>query len=92
MSRLPTSLSLVAIVCGCVAPSTAPVYSADYDVGYNQGCQTAALGARERFRDDTLYKTNAAYKSGWNNGYGLCHNENANRNDPMRAILSDFDR
>jgi hypothetical protein len=43
--------------------------------GYEDGCAGAGGGANPReqpYRDDALYNSDAAYRSGWNNGYSVC--------------------
>ena len=52
--------------------------SPDYRAGYQDGCNSAAPpGANKReeadkVRDEAAYKTNAAYRAGWNKGLNGC--------------------
>jgi hypothetical protein len=70
-----TSLLLLA---GCASPaSRAMQKSPDFKAGYSDGCASASLqGANPRdagpTRDEAAYRDNAAYHSGWGEGFGAC--------------------
>lgn len=67
-------LALVMAVAAC-APRVEPPrfnlsgYSAVYKRGHADGC-TSAKGTRER--DDRLYRDDADYMMGWNDGRSAC--------------------
>jgi hypothetical protein len=50
--------------------------SPNFHAGYSDGCAAASTsGANPRegaYRDEALYKNDAAYRAGWSNGYSLC--------------------
>jgi hypothetical protein len=70
-----TSLLLLA---ACSSPaSRAMRNSPDFKAGFSDGCASARLeGADKRdssvTRDDAAYGANAAYHSGWGEGFGAC--------------------
>lgn len=46
--------------------------------GYEDGCAAAGGGANPReqpYRDDALYNSDAAYRSGWNDGLSVCRSQ-----------------
>ena len=53
--------------------------SPNFRAGYTDGCAAASTsGANYRegaYRDDALYQTSAAYRSGWGNGFSVCRGE-----------------
>ncbi|HEY5047700.1 MAG TPA: hypothetical protein VII49_06775 [Rhizomicrobium sp.] len=54
--------------------------SANFQQGYEDGCASATQqGADLRGRlvqDDSLYKADAAYRTGWSNGFSACRTTN----------------
>jgi hypothetical protein len=63
--------------------------SPDYRAGYGDGCNSASAvssnaNADTRSRDDQAYAGNAAYRRGWNEGYGACR--------PMPQAMPDLRR
>jgi len=72
--------SCVVLLAGCglfpSAQERAVQKSPNYRTGYSDGCAAASTtGANPRegpYRDDTLYRSDAAYRAGWSNGYSLC--------------------
>jgi hypothetical protein len=53
--------------------------SPNFRAGYSDGCAAASTtGANYRegaYRDEALYKTSAAYRAGWGNGFSICRTE-----------------
>lgn len=53
--------------------------SPNFRAGYSDGCAAASTtGANYRegaYRDEALYKTSAAYRTGWGNGFSICRTE-----------------
>jgi len=54
--------------------------SPNFQSGYRDGCGDAnqqGADLRDRtLRDDTLYKTDAAYRAGYSNGFSVCRTTN----------------
>lgn len=51
--------------------------SPNFKDGYSDGCETANAGSANMnetnvYRDETLYKTDRAYRTGWGAGYTAC--------------------
>lgn len=51
--------------------------SPDYRAGYSDGCasagsQGADMARESRVRDETAYKGNQAYRTGWGTGFNAC--------------------
>ena len=69
-------LALVAGLCACAAQSkyaNEPLYGS----GYSDGCASASRGTSRTMptridRDERLYKSDKAYRAGWNAGYHAC--------------------
>jgi hypothetical protein len=55
--------------------------SPNFRAGYSDGCAAASTtGANPRegpYRDQALYNSDAAYRTGWSNGYSLCRGGSA---------------
>jgi hypothetical protein len=53
----------------------------DFRAGYGDGCAAASTtGANPRegpYRDESLYSTSKAYRTGWGNGFAVCRNQGA---------------
>lgn len=81
MRLLAIALPLALAACGLFpsAAERAVQRSPNFKAGYNDGCAAASTaGANYRedaFRDEALYKTSAAYRAGWGNGYSICRRE-----------------
>jgi hypothetical protein len=75
--RAPFLMSLL-LLAGCASPATRAMQnSPDFKAGYSDGCASASLeGANKRdtslTRDETAYRSNAAYHGGWGEGFGAC--------------------
>jgi hypothetical protein len=73
-------IAAAAVLGGCVlfpsAHDRALRKSPAFQDGYSDGCAAATTrGANYRegpFRDEQLYKTDAAYRAGWSNGFQTC--------------------
>ena len=83
--RAAFSLSLVlalsTALSGCVIfesrQDRALEKTAEFKDGYSDGCATASTKAANyaesnMVRDDTLFRTNRAYRQGWSAGYAGC--------------------
>jgi len=79
--RLPLLLLLLPLLASCALfeskQTRALRASPDYKSGYGDGCSSAgAVSANPRadtqMRDDQAFAGNAAYRMGWNEGYGAC--------------------
>ena len=65
--------------------------SQPYQVGYSDGCAAAnAAGASFRYgpvRNKEAFRTNKAYRAGWNTGYSACRQPMQRQNtNPMNPI------
>lgn len=78
MSGLARAALGALLLGGCAylqpAPPEAHVnlagYSASFRQGYADGCDsTGAFGQR---REERLYKTDADYRAGWDDGFSVC--------------------
>jgi hypothetical protein len=94
--RLSAALCmLIAIVPGAaraqsVPPASTPdPRSGDFHTGYADGCMHATSGLP---RNETRFKTNAAYHLGWTTGFSRCYdhqtiNTNGDPNGPLKNIF-----
>jgi len=63
--------------------------SPDYKVGYQDGCNSAWSPDANKRRDDTtvrddqLYQSNKAYRTGWNTGLNACRNTGGSSGVPQ---------
>src|ERR1700744_2873982 len=62
--------------------------SPDYKSGYGDGCSSASVvnanpRADTQIRDDQAFAGNAAYRMGWNEGFGACRPAPMPGNDGM---------
>jgi hypothetical protein len=70
---------LAPLVAGCMAfGSKSRQHDPSFQAGYSDGCASAnAHGADYRtggqVRDDALYKSSQAYRSGWGTGFASCN-------------------
>jgi hypothetical protein len=84
MKLFPASLAvlLTTALMGCML-FTGPEERAlrknpSFREGYEDGCAAAGGGANPReqpYRDDALYNSDAAYRSGWNDGHSVCRSQ-----------------
>ncbi len=85
MARAASALAAVIVLgpalSGCVVfesrQDRALERTAEFKDGYSDGCatastQTANYAAETMVRDQTLFKTNRAYRQGWSAGYAGC--------------------
>ena len=74
-------LSLAVAGCGLFSsPAQRAVQkSPNFRAGYSDGCAAVSTtGANYRagaYRDEALYKTSAAYRAGWGNGFSVCRRD-----------------
>src|SRR5471032_3157208 len=96
MRRLALVLLLPTLLSGCAlfeSKATRAMHaSPDYKGGYADGCASANTpGANPRAdnqrRDDDSFSGNAAYRTGWQEGYGACRSM-AQMSGPMPGPLS----
>jgi hypothetical protein len=63
--------------------------SPDYKAGYQDGCNSAWSPDANKRRDDTtvrddqLYQSNKAYRTGWNTGLNACRNTGGSSGVPQ---------
>ncbi|MDE2184175.1 MAG: hypothetical protein KGJ78_14240 [Alphaproteobacteria bacterium] len=76
-----TLAALALAGCGIVFPSArerAARNNPNFQSGYTDGCASAnqqgANYRKDAVRDDVLYKTDKAYRSGWGSGFYNCRN------------------
>ena len=79
MNTLLKALAITAAaaaLAGCAGPSAAVRNSQPYQVGYSDGCAAAnAAGSSYRYgpvRNEDAFRSNKAYRAGWNTGYSAC--------------------
>jgi hypothetical protein len=64
------------VMLSACAAETADTNSADYGVGYSDGCASGSSAdshPRGRVtRDEQAFRSNADYKAGWRTGYNAC--------------------
>lgn len=79
MTRLSRFLALAvaaATLGACAGPSARIRNSQPYRAGYSDGCAAAnAAGSSYRHgpvQNEDAFRTNDAYRSGWNMGYSAC--------------------
>ena len=71
-------LTCLLLLAACSSPASRALRnSSDFKAGYSDGCASASLeGADKRdsdvTRDEAAYRANAAYHSGWGEGFGAC--------------------
>ena len=84
MFRVSVSAILFSLaLSGCGLFSTpaerAVQKSPNFRAGYSDGCAAASTtGANYRagaYRDEALFKTSAAYRAGWGNGFSVCRRD-----------------
>ncbi|GAA0548509.1 hypothetical protein FHS83_001001 [Rhizomicrobium palustre] len=83
--------------CGILMPTAkdrAAKKTPGFKSGYSDGCASASLQGTnhraEQVRDESLYKTDAHYRSGWASGFTNCRNNNVNpRNQPNAGPIPD---
>src|SRR4051794_33696304 len=76
-------IGIVLVLAGCGlfpnAQERAVQKSPNFRAGYSDGCAAASTtGANYRegaYRDEAMYKTSAAYRAGWGNGFSVCRGE-----------------
>jgi hypothetical protein len=85
MRRL-LALLFAAALAGCVLfpgrEDRALQKNPNFRQGYEDGCaaaSTAGANPREQqpYRDEALYASDAAYRSGWGNGFSVCRGNTA---------------
>jgi hypothetical protein len=78
---VPAILSAGLLLSGCVffesKQDRALEKTAEFKDGYSDGCATASTqsanyAASNMVRDQTLFKSNRAYRQGWSAGYSGC--------------------
>jgi len=78
---LPVALAASVALSGCVffesRQDRALEKTAEFKDGYSDGCATASTQSANyaesnMVRDQTLFKTNRAYRQGWSAGYAGC--------------------
>ncbi len=66
------------LLAGCSSPASRAMRNTpDFKAGYSDGCASASLeGANPRdtslTRDESAFRDNPAYHSGWGEGFGAC--------------------
>jgi hypothetical protein len=94
--RRPSHIVIVAAAavvlsgCGILFPSRsqrAARENPDFQAGYSDGCAAANQQdtnyRREMTRDESLYRTNKNYRTGWGSGFYNCHTNLSH--DPTQA-------
>lgn len=72
------TLLLYALAAGACATGSEYEGEAAYAAGYSDGCASASRGGGRGAiparidRDETLYRSDKAYRAGWNAGYRAC--------------------
>jgi hypothetical protein len=78
MLRPIAVIALACLLSSCISPTDRKIQKLpDYRLGYDDGCATATnQGANMRrgdmVRDDSLYDSDKAYRSGWASGHSAC--------------------
>jgi hypothetical protein len=95
MKRLITALVLaLPLLSGCALfesrATRALRATPEYRAGYGDGCAStnpsANPSADTRVRDTEAYAGNAAYRRGWNEGYGSCRGMTQIQNNPYGGL------
>jgi len=73
---IPIFLLLACLVSACAPQPPPPKYNLTgfppaFRDGYDDGCRSAKPGALKR-RQETRFKNDAQYASGWRDGYDIC--------------------
>ena len=74
---LMLAASLLAVSLGACATGSKYADEPQYNSGYSSGCASASRGTGSVTpgridRDEQLYKSDKAYRAGWNAGYHAC--------------------
>ena len=77
-ARILSALAVAGLLAGCMSAHDRAIRrSPSFQEGYADGCAAAsAQGSNYRegpARDEALYKSDAAYRAGWSNGFQTCH-------------------
>lgn len=78
MFRRIAVIALASLLMSCMSSADRQIQKLpDYRLGYDDGCATATnQGANMRrgdmVRDDSLYDSDKAYRSGWASGHSAC--------------------
>jgi len=78
LARTGLLLAMAPVLAGCMVFGSKNSRDPNFQAGYSDGCASAnAHGADYRtggqVRDDALYKTSQAYRSGWGTGFASCN-------------------
>ena len=91
MNRLFATLILLPLLASCTlfeSPATRALRrTPDYRAGYGDGCASVGTSANPRadtqIRDAEAYRANAAYRQGWNEGFGACRSTTRMQSNPL---------
>jgi hypothetical protein len=79
--KFPAICLLFLMVCACAMPEMER--SPGYELGYSDGCASAAAQGpgvpREPKRNEMLFASDADYRQGWNAGNVQCRAQTPNR-------------
>jgi len=66
----------VFLVTGCAGTDPELRQHPNYQLGYGDGCNSASARTRglpgRHYRNESLYKSDEAYRAGWRSGWGAC--------------------